>query len=683
MLTRRRARVRQAAQKASPQVPARRVRSDAGGSTVSPFSVDVALQADGQDMRRDELRAAVPAQSSPPVKEELRCIRIVWPEAAIRTPAVSASFDGWMHHRMHAREQCHGFTLELQVPENETVRYKFLVDGVWRIDRTKTSGHGLSDDGRNHVVPPSASLSHGDTRCVPELKTETDKAPLGAGAERNPLEFERAGSLLGRAPLLMQSTAAKSAADTTMPRKNLYGSLPAGKLCRDQKQFGKANSTLPVRDDVQHVPLGIARETQKEKEHRALSFTEQAARVGLGLRGDPTSTKPSTDANDRAPCYKAAARRSIMMRMGLGQRRPRAFEQAVREEGASRGRTSEKPVHVSSTGLASEPGVLRPRHCPDLQLPSGRETDANTAALPAERLDACEPVSKENCTPVSLTTVLSERVERARPSISDMTGPIVRTMSIDHFTSGDENVRPNGAAPFSNPGKQSRGHLQKQRMSGSFGVMGRDGKASAGSHAKLWLHAPRAPRSSNRALGKVVVSAPTRIDQPIGPDDVHHKAQNWKEMARHLQDDLMDPVGAQELLRSAIEHRERHDLGWTYENAQVHVDLAKSLSKTKQLPQAEEHVRAALAIYERIGVEPRHVADLVHYTAVLVDRQRRRVDAESLYRRALAVYEQCGSECPNVAIARKNLELNLRRQRRAESTSAEPPRTAESMAQVS
>jgi tetratricopeptide (TPR) repeat protein len=159
------------------------------------------------------------------------------------------------------------------------------------------------------------------------------------------------------------------------------------------------------------------------------------------------------------------------------------------------------------------------------------------------------------------------------------------------------------------------------------------------------------------------VSGPTRVDQPVDVNDVHRTAQNWRDMARHLQDDLKDPVGARQLLENAIEHREKHGLLSTLENAQAHIDLARSLGKTENFSDAESHLRTALQIYEQIEAAPDHIADLVHYIAVVTDRQRKRREAEMLYRKALDIYKVNNVSGSNVDIAVKNLDLNLRKQR--------------------
>jgi tetratricopeptide (TPR) repeat protein len=155
------------------------------------------------------------------------------------------------------------------------------------------------------------------------------------------------------------------------------------------------------------------------------------------------------------------------------------------------------------------------------------------------------------------------------------------------------------------------------------------------------------------------------VDEPGGASDVHSKSQNWRSMAAHLQDDLNDPVGARRLLEEAIEHREAHGLAATFENAQVHIDLARSLGKADELEGAESHLRSALRIYEQVGAAAEHRADLVHYIAVVVDRQRKRGESETLYRQALQLYKAHGLSGGNVAIALKNLALNLRKQGRA------------------
>lgn len=63
-------------------------------------------------------------------------------------------------------------------------------------------------------------------------------------------------------------------------------------------------------------------------------------------------------------------------------------------------------------------------------------------------------------------------------------------------------------------------------------------------------------------------------------------------MALELQNYLHDSNGARErareLLFKAVKHCEEHGLGHTLENAQTQVDLARNLSKTDRLSDAEK-----------------------------------------------------------------------------------------------
>lgn len=178
---------------------------------------------------------------------------------------------------------------------------------------------------------------------------------------------------------------------------------------------------------------------------------------------------------------------------------------------------------------------------------------------------------------------------------------------------------------------------------------------------------PERKRRQLRASGRapaVTVSGPTRVDEPVSSEAVHQDANEWRLMARELQDRLADTAGARELLGKAIKHREKHGLWCTLENAQTHVDLARSLSKADRFSDAEFHLRIALRIYRRIDAGPEHVGDLLHYIGVVVDRQKKRGDAESLYRQALDTYRAHRVDGNNVEIALKNLSLNLRKQGR-------------------
>lgn len=170
-------------------------------------------------------------------------------------------------------------------------------------------------------------------------------------------------------------------------------------------------------------------------------------------------------------------------------------------------------------------------------------------------------------------------------------------------------------------------------------------------------------RGSTRGAG-VKVSRPMKVDEPKDVNEVNRQADNWRQMARHLQNDLYDPTGARELFNKAIEHREKHGLWFTSQNAQVHVDLARNVSKAGRMKDAEFHLRIALRIYNNIEAGKEHIADLMLYVGVVVDRQKRRGEAEDLYRKALGMYKEHGICGNNVEIALKNLSLNLRKQNR-------------------
>lgn len=170
-------------------------------------------------------------------------------------------------------------------------------------------------------------------------------------------------------------------------------------------------------------------------------------------------------------------------------------------------------------------------------------------------------------------------------------------------------------------------------------------------------------RGSGRAAA-VKVSMPTKVDEPKDLAEVNRQSDNWRQMARHLQDDLFDPTGARKLFLKAIHHREKHGLWFSGPNAQVHVDLARNYSRSDQIQDAELHLRIALDIYENIEAGPEHVADLLLYVGVVVDRQKRRSEAERYYRNALLMYKENKVQGNNVEIAVKNLTLNLRKQDR-------------------
>lgn len=174
----------------------------------------------------------------------------------------------------------------------------------------------------------------------------------------------------------------------------------------------------------------------------------------------------------------------------------------------------------------------------------------------------------------------------------------------------------------------------------------------------------RAKRGTIRGSGRGVVGRPIQVDVPKDMDEVDKQADNWRSMAKHLQEDLFDPSGARKLFLKAIEHRESHGMWCSSQNAQVHVDLARNLSKAECMSEAERHLREALKIYNHIEAGVEHIADLLLYVGVVVDRQKRRLEAEALYRQALDLYHKNEIEGNNFEIALKNLSLNLRKQNR-------------------
>lgn len=154
------------------------------------------------------------------------------------------------------------------------------------------------------------------------------------------------------------------------------------------------------------------------------------------------------------------------------------------------------------------------------------------------------------------------------------------------------------------------------------------------------------------------------MDEPRDEEEVNRQADNWRKMAKHLQDDLHDAVAARVLLQKAIDHREKHGLDCSAANAQVHTDLARNLSKAEKIADAEKHLRIALDIYHMLHMGSEHIADLQLYVGVMVDRQKRREEAEALYRQALEMYCLNEVKSNNMNIAIKNLVLNLKKQNR-------------------
>mmetsp|Transcript_2573 Transcript_2573/g.7718 ORF Transcript_2573/g.7718 Transcript_2573/m.7718 type:complete len:143 (+) Transcript_2573:1198-1626(+) len=105
------------------------------------------------------------------------------------------------------------------------------------------------------------------------------------------------------------------------------------------------------------------------------------------------------------------------------------------------------------------------------------------------------------------------------------------------------------------------------------------------------------------------------------------------------------------------------DMANTAACADIHVDLAHTLSRKEDYRGSEDNIKRAIAILNHTGFDRRERhGDLLSYLAVMIDRQRRRSDAEMYYQEALRVYRENKITGENVNITLKNLRINLRKQ---------------------
>lgn len=129
-----------------------------------------------------------------------------------------------------------------------------------------------------------------------------------------------------------------------------------------------------------------------------------------------------------------------------------------------------------------------------------------------------------------------------------------------------------------------------------------------------------------------------------------------------MQNRLADPLGAQKLLEKAIHHREKHGLESTLGNADVHIDIGRSLSKSNRYYDAEFHLCSALLIYRQIDAAPEHMGNLLLYRGFVAERQGKQDKAESLYREAIDIYRTGGVVGENADTALRSLSRSLRTQ---------------------
>lgn len=465
--------------------------------------------------------------------------------------------------------------MTLNVPPAQTIRYKFLIDGKWRVDASVDAKHGLTADGRTHEVGPEAVKSA--AAGMKETVTMVEDVFEELNEER--FFIDR----LEKDENLKSACRQKSEGN----RRRMSQALDDGASVRKRH----TQHCEPPNDSGLNATPGKRRRAAAMMPMRDMSYSDV---------GDNSQTAPNFKGN------AAQARRSVIMRIGGSRWRNRMAADPLAEEDSERDSLPDS----SSAG----------------ELDSYLTDKENALGPPSYALSS----SLLSSTP---TPVQKARADRRHNSMR-------RQASI-----------PNSSL------------LKSQDQPGTVHVGGNSMSPSK----PLGLGGLRV---SARKLQKVavppVVSGPTQVDVPVDMEHVHQTARNWRNMAVHLQEDLNDPLGARRLLRQAMDHREKHGLWSTFENAQVHIELARSLSKADQLGDTEFHLRVALRIYHQVGASAEHEGDLVHYIAVVVDRQKRREEAEGLYRQALATYKRAGVQGENVGIALKNLTLNMKKQNRGD-----------------
>lgn len=607
--------------------------------------------------------------SKPVIPPSHTALNVKWLNNAHRPPVVAASYDGWLHHRMveASASEGVGYHLTLPVPLGVAVSYKFLVDGVWRVDESAASGHTISSDGKVHNVPPVFDDKAGQSNAA---RGSAGKENNSSNSKAVAANFDAGDS--GNKPVPCTS---KLVAITKPLEPNATRPLEP---CRDE-------STIPelLRGTSFSDGFGIAQTSRTLQHHgddETLSENDWRHNFRFG---------------NRTSGLASAARRSVLIRMKTSRWKARFGSEVLRSSyGHTEGSTmsdlndwdSEKsyretagdPDNLSNPGqsVASSCGMISASASAPVLGPASTRVPAKPSQEDhvVDGVSDCGRVDCENS--MNTTNVDIDKLTRAPQTVSD-TGSLKRKLGSsrgvkNRFSAFEElGLRSRNAQPSSVLSPSSArvlppsfvadsdvhgppcNTMQGVRMRENFG----------GGHQKP--HGMGGLRSSSKKLQKVVISGPTRVDEPVDSEHVHRTAQNWRDMARHLQDDLKDPVGARQLLNNAIEHREKHGLWSTFENAQAHIDLARSLSKSSNLSDTEFHLRIALRIYDQVHAAAEHQADLIHYIAVVVDRQKRRTDAEVLYRKALCMYKSNKLTGDNVQIALKNLSLNLRKQNRS------------------
>lgn len=531
-------------------------------------------------------------------------ITFTWPDPDGRRPStvLVASFDNHLHHRMTARVGTHDLIVTLRVPPGRHT-YKFLVDGRWMTHPALHPKHPIlvSDDGvKHHLLIVNP--------------------PSGSPSSAN-------NPAISSNPLSANAPASVSVAHE--PRPAVFRSASATSVPALMAATAAASSSEPMSGAASNSSGATGLTIDASRIPANVSMTTSAPHL-VAPRGSsfnmapPTVASLSTQALARMPVEQ---RRSLLHRVGSGWRK----------------RFSSRPDGPFSSGIAASaagnlathnyfqyhhpqqhlPQVVHPPPSPSLSLSRSHfpSPDRSASALFRTSRDSVQSaaMSRQNANPALF------------PSSSE---PVVARSAYGGFD-------------------------DKENCSFGMNSSTRSGPATTPDRRRGPL------RGSSRATAvKVSVSGPTRVDEPRDLEEVTKQADNWRKMAKHLQDNLHDAAAARVLLQKAIVHREKHGLECCAANAQLHTDLARNLSKAEKIADAEAHLRTALEIYNTLGMGSEHIADLQLYVGVMVDRQKRREEAELLYRQALEMYCKNEVKSNNMNIAIKNLVLNLKKQNR-------------------
>ena len=163
---------------------------------------------------------------------------------------------------------------------------------------------------------------------------------------------------------------------------------------------------------------------------------------------------------------------------------------------------------------------------------------------------------------------------------------------------------------------------------------------------KLWKSLPKVPPRNKKEGAKL--------------------ADNYRVLARALQNNIGDLEKAGEFFASAVDWHARFGNSMCLSNADIHTEYAQNLCRRGLIAEAEYHLRCAADIYRQLGLrKARKYGDVLLYLAVLIDRQGRLTEAENFYKGALGVYRSAKIGDYNVRLGIDNLSHNLRAQGRA------------------